>query len=411
MTHPPTTKPSLWEGERLTIERSIELTAESLTMYGETYRQWAIAYSGGKDSSTAVSLVAWLIAEGRIPAPDSLTVLYADTRMELPPLHLSAMKMLGVLRERGVQTRIVVPPLDDRFFVYMLGRGVPPPKNRFRWCTPQLKIEPMLAALREVRERSGEKLLMLTGVRVGESAARDQRIALSCGRDGAECGQGWFQETTPASVADTLAPILHWRVCHVWDWLTFHAPQYGFPTALVAEAYGGDEASEKNTRTGCVGCNLASDDHALKLLLRTYPERWGYLAPLLRLRPFYQELTAHQNRIRKVGERRKDGTYSKNPMRIGPLTMEARRRGLALVLNIQRDINFDALGQGMPTLSLIDEEERARIKELIAANTWPEGWDGTEIGGDVLTPIVHRDGSVQPLLTALEDDMVVGGAS
>ena len=43
---------------------------------------------------------------------------------------------------------------------------------------------------------------MLTGVRIGESAARDQRIALSCTKDGGECGQGWFQQTSSQAVAD-----------------------------------------------------------------------------------------------------------------------------------------------------------------------------------------------------------------
>lgn len=81
----------------------------------------------------------------------------------------------------------------------------------------------MLRQLAALRDAHGEKFLMLTGVRTGESVARDQRIEASCGKNGAECGQGWFQEATPDAVADTLAPILHWRVCHVWDWLMFQA--------------------------------------------------------------------------------------------------------------------------------------------------------------------------------------------
>ncbi len=176
---------SLWEAERLTIEKSIELTIESLTVYGSAYRHWAIAYSGGKDSSATVTLVAYLIASGQIPTPKSLTVLYADTRMELPPLHACAMTMLGELEQRGITTQVVLPGLDDRFFVYLFGRGVPAPKNRFRWCTPQLKVEPMERTLHDLRVQHGEKFLMLTGVRLGESAARDQRIALSCSKDGA----------------------------------------------------------------------------------------------------------------------------------------------------------------------------------------------------------------------------------
>ncbi len=220
---------SLWESDRMTLPDSLSLTAASLAAYGERYRHWAMAFSGGKDSSAMVTIVSHLIAAGDVPAPESLTVLYADTRMELPPLQASAMGMLAELEKRGIRTRVVLPELDDRFFVYMFGRGVPPPKNRFRWCTAQIKIEPMMRALQQVRDDAGEKLLMLTGVRLGESAARDQRIALSCGRDGAECGQGWFQEATPEAIADTLAPIIHWRVCLVWNWLRYHAPRAGVP--------------------------------------------------------------------------------------------------------------------------------------------------------------------------------------
>lgn len=387
---------SLWESERLTMERSITLTIESLQEYGSAYRHWAIAFSGGKDSTATVTLVAHLIATGQVPAPESLTVLYADTRMELPPLHACAMTILGELQQRGIKTQVVLPALDDRFMVYLFGRGVPAPKNRFRWCTPQLKVEPMENALMDLRQQYGEKFLMLTGVRLGESAARDQRIALSCSKDGGECGQGWFQVQTPESVADTLAPLLHWRVCHIWDWLTFYAPGHGFSTGMVAEAYGGDEAEEINARTGCVGCNLASKDVALDAILKL--PQWAYLAPFKRLKPLYQELMRPQYRLRKNAETKKDGSLSANPMRMGPYTMDARRYGLAQVLGIQGEINHAARELGRPEVDLINEEEHARVLELIAANTWPDRWDGTEVTGDVLLPRTYASGALQPLL-------------
>ena len=307
--------------------------------------------------------------------------------------------MLEELAAKGIKTQVVMPELDDRFFVYMFGRGVPAPKTRFRWCTPQLKVEPMERALLSLREEHG-KLLMLTGVRIGESAARDSRIALSCSRDGAECGQGWFQMSTPEAVADTLAPLLHWRVCNVWDWLTFHAPRYGFSTQLVAEVYGGEEAEEINARTGCVGCNLASKDTALDMLLRL--PQWAYLAPLKRLKPLYRELARPQYRLRKYGERNKDGNLSANPNRLGPYTMVARRQGLETVLAIQNEVNTVARMQSRPEIDLINAEEHARILELMAANTWPDRWTGEEVHGDVLLPQVYANGAVQPLLTEQE---------
>jgi DNA sulfur modification protein DndC len=273
--------PTLFEGMRSTLGEAIQQTVASLRAYAQSHRHWAIAYSGGKDSSTVVTLIAHLIETAQIARPETLTVLYADTRMEITPLQVAALKIMRELRERDIDVRVVLPELDDRFFVYMFGRGVPPPKNLFRWCTSQIKIEPMMRALAGLREEAGEKLLMLTGVRLGESAARDARIILSCSRDGAECGQGWFQEATPDAVADTLAPLLHWRVCHVWAWLTAHAPGEGFSTLPIATAYGGNEAEEKNARTGCICCPLASKDRALQYVVHR-PE-WEYLTPFTRI--------------------------------------------------------------------------------------------------------------------------------
>jgi DNA sulfur modification protein DndC len=253
---------SLFDSDRLSLDRSIELTVESLRAYGALYRHWAIAFSGGKDSAATVTLVADLLEQGAVPRPDSITVLYADTRQELPPLHNAALALLGNLRSRGFDTRIVLPKLDHRYFVYILGRGVPPPSNTFRWCTPKLKVMSMERELEALRQERGEKFLMLTGVRIGESAARDQRIALSCTKDGGECGQGWFQHTNSTAVADVLAPLLHWRVCHVWDWLVQADVELGYPTFDIAEVYGHDpqdelgETEPMNARTGCIGCPL-----------------------------------------------------------------------------------------------------------------------------------------------------------
>lgn len=388
---------SLFDGQRMTMQESIELTVNSLQAYGSGYDHWAIAYSGGKDSTATVTLVTHLIESGRVNAPKSLTVLYADTRQELPPLHIGAMDMLAALQHRGIKTRVVFPKIEDRYFVYMFGRGVPPPNNNtLRWCTPQIKVEPMVNALKALRDEYGQKFLMLTGVRIGESAARDQRIALSCGRNGAECGQGWFQETTPDNVADTLAPLLHWRVCHVWDWLMLFSPSHGLPTSMVAEVYGGEDAEELNARTGCIGCPLATKDIALDYILRM--PQWAYLQPLKRLRPLYEELRKFKNRLQKDGERMKDGRLSSAPNRKGPLTMDARRYGLGVVLGVQDEINAAADRFGEKRIDLINADERAKIEELIRRNQWPNRWTGTEPRGDKLIAQTLGEGIIQSVM-------------
>ena len=373
------TQPTLFESFRLRMDEAMEMTVESLRSYAEQHSHWAIAWSGGKDSTAVLTLVVHLIETGRVPRPERLTIAYADTRMELPPLSAAAQETIRLLRERGYDVRTVMAPLDRRMLVYILGRGVPPPNNNtLRYCTRMIKVEPMQAEIdRLVSEDGGA--LMLTGVRVGESAVRDARIALSCGRNGSECGQGWYQEMKGARLA-TLAPILHWRVCHVWDWLSFYAPEHdygGWPTRLLAAAYGGDEAAEINARTGCIGCPLASKDTALDACIRL-PE-WAYLAPLKELRPIYRELREPHRRLRKPGgETRKDGSFVDNQHRMGPLTMDARGWALEAVLNIQDRCNAAAAAQGRPRVDILNMEEINRIQELIAADTWPQRWSGTE---------------------------------
>lgn len=400
-------QPTLFEGSRrLVYDDAVELTLQSMQAYGPDHDHWGIAWSGGKDSSATLTLILHLLDTGQLARPKSLSVFYADTRQELPPLAIAAERIMLQMAERGIRCDVVRAPLDKRFLVYILGRGVPPPNNNtLRWCTRQIKIDPMTEALeRRINEIDGN-ILMITGVRQGESAIRDQRIVMSCGKDGAECGQGWYQQVLPQAKGirgriATLAPLLHWRVCNVWDWLRFYAPlpEYGgWATTAIADAYGGDEAEEKNARTGCAGCPLASKDLALMTIV-TMPE-WSYLSPLLGLKPLYRELRLPHNRLRKPGvERLKNGAIAANPQRMGPLTFDARLMGLARVLGIQAEINVEAERLGRPKIDILNEEEESRIRELITAETWPQGWDGDEPVADTPMASVFSDGSVQPLL-------------
>jgi len=395
---------SLFGGARIQMTESIQLTADSLNAYGPTHKHWAIAWSGGKDSTTLLTLVVWLIESGKITRPETLAVLYADTRLELLPLYHASLRIRAELSERDIDTRVAVAPLDKRFLVYILGRGVPPPNNNtFRWCTRQIKIEPMAAELERLFGDRGEKVLLLTGVRQGESAIRDGRIAMSCGKNGAECGQGWYQETMPEELCDTLAPLLHWRVCHVWEWLKHWAPSPDFgdwSTREIADAYGGDEAEEINARTGCIGCPLAEHDTALDSVIAQ--PQWGYLAPLRGLRPLWRELRKPAMRLRKRGlELRKDGTPASNPQRMGPITLEGRTMALARVRAIQDEVNQAASRLGRPAIDILNTAEVARIEELIAAKTWPEKWTGDEPTADVMLDSIFADGTCQPLLAGV----------
>jgi DNA sulfur modification protein DndC len=394
-------------GVRMVHEEAVELTLASLRAYWDSHPHKALAWSGGKDSTALLSLVIHLIDIGELPQPDLLHVFYADTRQELPPIQASADQIIEKLREHNwIKVTVVRAPLDKRFMVYILGRGVPPPNNNtLRWCTRQIKVEPMVDALAEAIDGMPDTALMLTGVREGESAVRDGRIRMSCSKDGAECGQGWYQQVLPEAKGirgrvATLAPLLHWGVCTVWDWLKVFAPQPDFgswPTAILADAYGGDDAEEINARTGCICCPLASKDTAL-LAIVAMPY-WAYLAPLLELRALYIWLREPAQRIRKAGaETLKDGSLAKNPQRMGPITFEARLHALGVVADVQARVNSEAERLGRPRVDILNMEEEARIRELIALQTWPEGWNGDEPSAAAWIDAVYGDGTVQPIL-------------
>lgn len=384
-------------GARMVSDEAIELTLQSLRAYWHKHEHVAIAWSGGKDSTAALTLLIHLIEAGELPRPAKLHVFYADTRQELPPIQAAAEQIIVLLRQRDwIDVSVVCAPLDKRFMVYILGRGVPPPNNNtLRWCTRQIKVDPMAVALSEAIQGLPGSALMITGVRQGESVVRDGRIEMSCSKDGAECGQGWYQQVLPNAKGingrvATLAPLLHWRVCIIWDWLRYYAQQPhfgGWPTRILADAYGGDEAEEINARTGCIGCPLATKDTALDYLVGT--EAWAHLAPLKELKPLYRWMREPAQRLRKAGaERLKDGSLAKNPQRMGPLTLEARREGLARVLDIQ----------ARAKVNLINAEEEARIRELIEVGTYPDKWTGDEPRADVWLDSIYGDGTEQPIL-------------
>ena len=402
-------QPDLFSGGvRMMAEEAVDLTVASLLTYGPRHRVWVVAWSGGKDSTATLVLLVRLIEEGRVPRPERLVVLYADTRQELPPLQAAVHAIMAQLATRDwIDVETVRAPMDRRFLVYILGRGVPPPNNRtFRWCTRQIKVDPMVDALEARLAAIDGSVLVITGVRLGESDQRDGRIVASCSRDDGECGQGWYQHALPGAKGMrgrtfTLAPLLHWRVCLVWDLLKVYAPRPefgGWATAMLADAYGGDEAEEVNARTGCICCQLVDEDLALRNVIAM--PAWRHMAPLLGLRAIYRRLRQDDSlRLKKTGLTA-EGTIAtgKNKQRKGPLTFEARLWALGEVLRIQGQVNRDAAATGRPGVDILDADEEDRIRALIAAGTWPQGWEGDEPTADTPMDAVFPDGSVQALL-------------
>jgi len=301
------------------------------------YRRWYVMYSGGKDSTTA----SVIVLEALRGTDASVEVLYCDTQLEIPTLYQFAQEFLGFLATQGVKTTVLKPDPEDSFWVQVIGKGYAMPNNRFRWCTERLKIRPVQRYLKTLAQQEDQGLIV-TGVRFGESDARDLRLKLSCSRGG-ECGQGvWFEESERIGLG-YFSPIVIWRECDVWDFLSFVAPDWGYPTAGLNAVYQGRE-----TRFGCWTCSVVSQDRTMQRIVSTQ-HQWR---PLLELRNWLVAFTrALDNRVR-----RPNGIP-------GRLTMAARSE-------ILRRVQATEQATGM---SILSEEEIARIHAL-----WASGKYGDE---------------------------------
>jgi DNA sulfur modification protein DndC len=362
---------------RSSLADAMALTVQSLQAYGSDRSTWVVGFSGGKDSTATVTFIDWAIKQGKIKRPENLILVYADTLMELPSLEHSAYALMEYLGARGWQVRKTKPALKtskikpERFFVTMLGRGYPPPHNKFRWCTDALKAKKLEANHKAIVEEYGDDFLGIDGMRLGESAVRDAVIVTSCSKGDGECGQGWFHKSNYGNGAK-LSPILHWRVCHVWDWIVEACFEHGYPIGGVIETYGVDITDDGveeplSARTGCIGCPLVTTpnekkpkpDKALATVLQS-PD-WSHLAPYARLSDIYWRLRWDDSfrHHKKNGEK-------------GCLTLAARKWALGEILGLQSESARLALGLGRAPYVLIEDAEVALIREMLAARTFPD---------------------------------------
>jgi DNA sulfur modification protein DndC len=313
-----------------------------IEMLNRGYDHWIVTFSGGKDSTS--SLIAVLETAIEHPAKiKRIDVVYSDTTIEIPSIHKYAIEFIRTLRKNprlsglNLNCHIVRPPIEQRFWVKLLGNGYPPPHQKFRWCTHRLKIFPTEEKLK--RFIVPDKTLIVTGVRFGESTDRDRRLLASCSRGG-ECGQGlWYQHSSRLN-AGYLAPLIDWTSCDVWDFLTFLAPLYGYDTSELPKIYNGHD-----TRFGCWTCTVVKQDRAMERTIEQ--EEWAHLVPLAEFRKRIWEVT----RPRESRIIRKDG----NP---GKLKLRIRKQLFNELLSIQGAISF----------SLIRKREIDKIYEIWESN-------------------------------------------
>jgi DNA sulfur modification protein DndC len=229
----------------LGLRTAVESIKEEIReLYLDDAVPWVIGYSGGKDSTAVLQLVWLALAE--LPVSERtkpVHVISTDTLVENPIVALWVNRSLDVMQlaakeqEMPIQPHRLTPSVGDSFWVNLIGRGYPAPRNKFRWCTLRLKITPSHTFIRNVVRENGEAILVL-GTRRAESSARAHNMkthAKNAVRD---------RLTPNSSLLNSLiyTPIEMWSNDEVWAFLTQVKNPWGYNNHDLMSMYRGASA-------------------------------------------------------------------------------------------------------------------------------------------------------------------------
>ncbi len=308
---------------------------------------WIVGYSGGKDSTAVVKLLFQSLLRIR-SHHKPVTVIYCDTGVEIPLASSLARKALAGLEREAkrfglpVRTRILTPPVHERFFVKIIGRGYPPPTDKFRWCTDRLRIDPVS---RFLQEENLQAVTVVLGVRESESSARQLTLIQNRTDD------RFWNKQRGAQNRMLFMPIVDYSIQDVWHVNLLIDRPRSLRAKEVADLYA-DASAECPTvrdvkgapcgkaRFGCWTCTVAKHGVTLRNLISHGQSR---LEPLLRFRLWLEK---GRNDPENRWPTRRNGTPG-----LGPMTLEWRRVALRKLLKTQEQSG----------LSLIDADEILQI--------------------------------------------------
>ncbi|PMB46035.1 sulfurtransferase DndC [Fischerella thermalis CCMEE 5330] len=359
------------------------LTAEIQELYCLDEIPWVIGVSWGKDSSAVLQLV-WnaIAALPKEKRTKTIHVITTDTKVENPIVSAWVRKSLKQLKSAALEQKMPVEPhllqpvIQDTFWVNLIGKGYPAPRNQFRWCTQRLKINPANHFIREMVRSNGETILVL-GTRKAESAKRAATMEKHQSRRVRD------RLSPNASLPNSLiyTPIEDWSNNDVWIYLNQCDNPWGKSNKELFRLYRGATADNEcplvvdtttpscgDSRFGCWVCTMVSQDKSMKAMIQNDEEK-EWMQPLLDIR---NELDVEDDRDRRdfrriwgdvqLFERNKDGEKTIEPIP-GPYTKYWREHWLRRVLEAQTQIRRTA-PQNMSDITLITPEELSEIRRI-----------------------------------------------
>jgi len=360
-----------------------KLTKEIQDLYCLDDIPWCVGYSGGKDS-TAVLQIVWNAIAALPPEKRTKTihVLTTDTLVENPIVSawvrnsIKRIKAAAQEQKMPIEPHLLHPTIKETFWVCLIGRGYPAPRNGFRWCTDRLKIMPVNHLIREIIRINGETIVVL-GTRKAESSKRAATMSKH------EAGRVRERLSPNARLPNSLvySPIEDWRTDEVWLYLMQWENPWGNNNKDLLAMYQGATADNEcplvidtstpscgDSRFGCWVCTIVNKDKSMTAMIQNDEEK-EWMQPLLDIR---NELDAENDYDKRdfrriygkveLFERNVDGEISVQPIP-GPYTKEWREEWLKKVLTAQVQIRRTA-PEDMRDITLISQEELSEIRRI-----------------------------------------------
>ena len=331
------------------LQRAVKLTQE---YYKRDKIPWIVGFSGGKDSSLVIKILLHATAGVHEKYKKPITIFYCDTGVEIPIFNEYIKSSLRRVQREGrklglkVSARAVQPKLENQFFVKVIGRGYPPPTNKFRWCTDKLRIDPIQLA---IKDSIGEQdSIVVLGTRYEESTERNRVLERHSTKDKYLFNQTNYPNTKlfcpiadfngddvweGLSELDEIKCINMKELTNVYRMISGECPIIRMPDANPCS----------KGRFGCWTCTVIRKDKATKNLI---DNGHSNLQPLY---DFRQWLLSIRDDIDYRCTVRRNGREG-----LGPFRLNARKLILRKLKQAQKSSGY----------SLISEEEIKEIHKL-----------------------------------------------
>ncbi len=366
-----------------------EIHTEIREIYKNDDLPWVIGYSGGKDSTSALQLVWYALAE--LPEEERTKPIYVistDTLVETPVIVEQTTNAVEKINRAAREQKLPItaqklsPILDDTFWVNLLGRGYPAPNSGFRWCTERLKINPSNRFILGKVAEYGEVLLVL-GSRRDESATRNQVLNMHrfTGKKLARHGQ------LPG--AWVYMPIEEFTTNDIWTYLLQVKSPWGGDNRQLAALYRSAQDGEcplvvdsttsscGNSRFGCWVCTVVTKDKSMEAMIDSGQD---WMQPLMDYRDWLSETQDPENKPAQREYRGRDGRIKitdDGRLRYRTYTPEFSKEMVRKLLETEK-----AVQEHDPEFQLISIDELREIRRIwvMERQDWADS-----------LPVIHRE--------------------